>query len=894
MRANFDSRLAWVLLALLASSVLAIQGCSRTKYRLQADREAYDVIAERNHDPRWSAADPLIDIDPRSRYFDVYDADCPPMPQDDPASQRYMHVVDGIKGWKHWGDNGSRFELENSAWAEALDDYVEVSEKGSIRLDLDSALRLAYMHSPDHQSQLETLYLSALDVTAERFRLDTQFFGGYDANYLHQGSLEPARLSYNDTLGRFVITPAIDGVENNLLTVGRPAAANPALLLQRRFATAGELLVGFANSFVFEFTGADTNLSASLANFTFIQPLLRGAGKDVALEQLTYVERNLLANLRAYGQFRQGFYTQVAIGELGVTRPQRNGFDTNLQSFPGQGFVGGYLGLLRQLQQIRNSEDNLSLQLRTLARLEAFLDVDVIDRVQVEQFRQNIQDDRDQLLQSRVFFELAQDQYKKEILGLPPDLAIELDDTLIRQFQLIDPQATALQDTIVAFQRRAGRIELDVDLLGQTINDAIPLIEPIERRIDEARNDLRKMDEVMQSRERTMTEEEIMLLREEKNQLARSLLERDQEFRLAIGKLDRIRSELAEKTPRDSKRDLIVWVNDILGVVERTVLIQARARLEMVTVDPVELDPRDAFNIALANRLDFMNGRAALVDSWRLIQVNADALQSVLDVTSSGDIRTARNNPLSFRAPTGSLRLGLEFDAPFTRLLERNAYRESLITYQRSRRDFIQSRDSLNLGLRALLRQIEQLRTSLEIQRRAVSIAIVRVDLTQRQLGAPVPRAPPGQPPAQFNPTTAINLLSAQASLLSTQNRFLSVWLNYYAAQMRLARELGTMELDPDGRWMEETSLTRATESEAAPDVLERLPPAVPSDGIEASVGPGSFGPGAGAKEAANNVPFDDDNPIRNLNSAPNTLPVGLGPEVAPPSEILRLPPIAD
>ena len=54
--------------------------------------------------------------------------------------------------------------------------------------------------------------------------------------------------------------------------------------------------------------------------------------------------------------------------------------------------------------------------------------------------------------------------------------------------------------------------------------------------------------------------------------------------------------------------------------------------------------------------------------------------------------------------------MGVEFDAPFTRLLERNAYRESLIDYQRSRREFIQSRDALQLGVRALLRNLEQLR----------------------------------------------------------------------------------------------------------------------------------------------------------------------------------------
>ena len=241
--------------------------------------------------------------------------------------------------------------------------------------------------------------------------------------------------------------------------------------------------------------------------------------------------------------------------------------------------------------------------------------------------------------------------------------------------------------------------------------------------------------------------------------------------------------------------------------------------------------------MALENRLDFMNGRAALVDDWRLIQIRADALQSVLNVTAGGELRTARNNPVSFRAPTGTVRMGLQFDAPFTRLLERNAYRESLINYQRSRRGFIQSRDSLHLGLRGLLRQIEQFQTDLEIQRRAVAIAIRRVDMTRAELYAPVPPPRPGQRAAQFGPTASTNLLSALTSLRDTQNRFLAVWLNHYAARMRLSRDLGIMEIDPEGRWLDfpiPGSDREARPNGDAPGWEELpLPPVIPTGWIE-------------------------------------------------------------
>jgi len=790
---------AWVMPVLLVSFVIAAGGCSRTdrtENRLEADQEAYDVIAERNADPRWRTADYSIEIDRRSRYFDPNDPDRPPMPQDDPASHRYMQLVDGMKGWKHWDDNGYRVELENPAWREALAEYVEVGEDDSVKLNIDSALQLAYVHSPSHQSQLETLYLSALDVTTERFRLDTQFFGGLGAGYAHDGS-----------------------TKNDQLTVG----ADPTLRAQRKSATAGELLVGFANSFVVDLTSGGANFASSLANFSFIQPLLRGGGRDVALEQLTIVERDLLANLRSYHQYRQGFYTDVAIGELGVAGPQRGGRGTVIASFSGVGGVGGYIGLLQQLQQIRNTKDSLSLQERTLSQLEAHLAGGMIGLVQVDQFRQSIQDEQASLLQSSNSFELSLDYYKTGPLGLPPDLPVELDDSLIRKFQFVDRKATAIQDSVSELQDRVGELPDDagVESIRQVLTDALTLVEPIRRQLDDVQADLALMEDAVPAREQMMSDMERKMLQPDRNQRHEGLADQKQQFKEdreqlhkgfadlkqqfeeAKAKLKTLQVGLSEETKNATVNGSVVWLGDLLRLVQGSILVQARARLEAVTVETIELNSEDAFEIALASRMDFMNGRAALVDSWRLIQFNADALQSVLNFTASGDLGTARNNPVSFRDTKGNLRLGLEFDAPFDRLVERNNYRQSLIDYQRSRRDFIRSHDSLHLGLRGLLRQIEKLRTDLEIQRRAVAIAIRRVDLTRAALYAPVRPPQPGRRPAQFGPTAATNLLTSLASLRNTQNNFMSVWLSYYAARMRLARELGIMKLDHGGGWID-------------------------------------------------------------------------------------------
>lgn len=926
-------------LTVLPILALSLAGCSQTQHRLSADREAYCTIAERNNDPRWAEPDIGIEIDPRSRYFDPYNPDCSPMPLDDPAAHQYMHCVNGMRGWKHWGRNGIRAGLENPEWRVRLAEYTVLTDQNEVELDVNSAVRLAYVHSPLNQRALETLYLTSLDVTGERFRLDTQFFGGNALAYQHQGGVEPATIGYNPLLGRYQVGGPFDRPETNRLTVTHDIEA------RRRFATAGEVLVGFANSFALEFAGSDVSLASSLANFSFIQPLLRGAGRDVALEQLTLSERRLLANLRAYSQFRQGFFTQIVIGELGVSGPERFGQDTVVQSFSGFGGVNGYLGLLQQAQQIRNTEDNLRLQLRTLDRLEALYENELIDIVQVDQFRQNIEVTRANLLDQTNALQLAIDNYKTLILGLPPDLPVGLDEQLVEQFQLIAPESATLLESLLDLQRRIGdvgelldlesrvavldeqlaalpqqdaidadytlqrlkglvesagrrsvNLSRDLALIVQTrqefldaldapdretfsrivelvgddgtqlsqqfvdasqrldelldsltetnlvavvaangdwfsdmlvlsrgivmiqaaANDlrsepdgvfrsADQLIEPVRQLFVEARNDLERLEAVAAEREQSMSDDEKLRFRRDRQKLAERLddLESGESgLSAAVDSLNQLRESYSPENRAETIRGLTAWIQSFLQLLERLALVPAQARLEVIAVDEVQLDPETAFEIALENRLDFMNARAALVDRWRAIQVAADALQSNLTITGGGNIRTAKNNPVDFRAATSTLRLGIEFDAPLARLLERNGYREALIEFQRSRRNLIQSEDSLHKGLRALLRTLRQRKLQLEIQRRAVTIALRRVDQTQLSLLTPPPQGQPGVRP-QINPTTAINLLGAQSSLQSSQNSFLAAWLDYYAARLRLYRELGVMQLDPSGRWIE-------------------------------------------------------------------------------------------
>ena len=233
---------------------------------------------------------------------------------------------------------------------------------------------------------------------------------------------------------------------------------------------------------------------------------------------------------------------------------------------------------------------------------------------------------------------------------------------------------------------------------------------------------------------------------------------------------------------------------------------------------------------------------------------------------------TGQNNPFDFSHTNGGLRAGLRFDAPFTRLNERNIYRAQLIAYQQARRRLIQFEDSVHQSLRVNLRQLNQQRANLEIQRRAMAIAIRRVDERRENLNKPVAPAAPGAAPQQFGPTAARDLLDALSDLRSVQNNVMSVWLAYYASHMTLIRDLGVMQLDENGLWV--TQPLDQVERMAADECL--LPPSIPEKWFKDLDAAGATGHPSGSASGAEGTT----NPA--LPPPPAPRDPAMGPEAVP------------
>jgi hypothetical protein len=408
-------------------------------------------------------------------------------------------------------------------------------------------------------------------------------------------------------------------------------------------------------------------------------------------------------------------------------------------------------------------------------------------------------------------------------LGLPPELPVNISDPYLNRFNLLDSDLEAVEDRVNATltqlrslretmqeQGDAGDPAAFDAELNRLIAESAGLQEAVLPRVESVASDLEALDAALPQRrqqlERLNGRPEFQAAQLDPRlfdpaEVDARVAQRRREFDTIKQQIDAIWArfaQVAEGGPIDTATLLPTMIETMANLSGRLLelkLVQAGARLEAIDFQPIELTDEEALLIASAYRRDWQNARASLVDTWRLIFFNANALRSDLDIIFSGDISNVGDNPFNIRDTTGRLRAGIQFDAPLTRLSERNTYRQSLIEYQQARRNYYVFRDGVSQGLRSTLRQVRLNEINFELRRAAVLVAISQVDLTQLRLSEP----PPVGVAAAASPTTARDLVQSLSDLLNVQNDFLSVWVNYEVQRMILELDLGVMELDAGG-----------------------------------------------------------------------------------------------
>jgi len=238
--------------------------------------------------------------------------------------------------------------------------------------------------------------------------------------------------------------------------------------------------------------------------------------------------------------------------------------------------------------------------------------------------------------------------------------------------------------------------------------------------------------------------------------------------------------------PRESKSD------EIVPPADAPVTLEAPSDKD---AGPMEMPETDAILIALMNRLDLRVAVGQIVDAQRGVAIAADNLRA--DVTLLGSASLGESRSLSsatldnaqIRTDRGFYSLLLGIDLPFERTSERNSYRNTLIAYEQTVRRLQEIEDSVKLDVRNVLRTLLEARETIRIQAEAVRVAQRRVDSTNLFLQA-------GR--AQIR-----DLLEAQSALNSAQDALTNAVVNYRIGELRLQRDLGVLEVNNDGLWVE-------------------------------------------------------------------------------------------
>ena len=194
------------------------------------------------------------------------------------------------------------------------------------------------------------------------------------------------------------------------------------------------------------------------------------------------------------------------------------------------------------------------------------------------------------------------------------------------------------------------------------------------------------------------------------------------------------------------------------------------------------------------------------MDARRRIEIAANELEAILDLRVEGDIRTPTGTrPFEFRSDQSSYRAGISFTAPLDQVLQRNNYRSALLDYQRAKRAYMADEDNVKLSIRQNWRQLRVLQENFEITRRALRIAALQFDQAVEQTRNPKN--------ANQGGNQGLNLLNALGSVLDAQNDFIGIWASYERSRLNIHRDMGMMEIDPRGIWIDSYYLKIAGDS---------------------------------------------------------------------------------
>ena len=695
----------------------------------------------------------------------------------------------------------------------------------SPRLTLPAIVELASINSREFQTQKEQLYQAALRLSLERYAYEWLFLprgNGVDADYLH------AR-NRGNTVNSF----------SSFTTAG----------VQRVTKTGADVLATFANHVLLTFNGP-TGFSSRIGSELLFRVTQSVFQRDVIFESLTQAERDVIYAARDFARFRKQFFADLAREYYALLLTYRSieidslDYFSNLREFlKGQAtFRAGQLPLIQVDQFEQNalrSRSNLigscnSLE-RSLDRLKLRIGVPPemplnLDLAELEELtrrdslaatlqlgartRRNLEEalgrtDGDLSVQVSSAIKLAQrlqrivqlnqqaassDRAASDDAGegsSPPPSAerpLEVDEAgrLMRQFQLLEALLrVAVNQQVLASELQAEPPPAPLRLFQRRLDLARSLLAakrahlrsepssedrtPFEKALDAAGQRIDDLDESVR----------IAVRKNEVDAI-------DNAVAMAPGLLSEARrvagfqpQELATPSIRAAMAPAL---EQLFALANQLASAGGKLAAFEISVD-------DAMLTAVTQRYELANVREQLADAWRQIKLRGDDLRAVMTWSYRQSIRTPNdhNRPFSFSFNDSDSRIAMSFDAPLNRLAERNAFRQSLIAYNRQLRELIAAEDQIKLAVRNDLRNLELARNQYEIAVDGAALAFERVSSTRLQL--------------DLGRGTARDFLEAQQAFTQSLNAVASEHVGYLVERLQLFLDLEQLEVDQFGSW---------------------------------------------------------------------------------------------
>lgn len=239
-------------------------------------------------------------------------------------------------------------------------------------LTLLDTLRIGAANSFTYQDRKEDIFRVALFLDLERDAFRNTFFGQLSTLFSSEKAGENRRTG---------ITGSAEAGWGKTFESGAAITSLLAVDLANLFSLGGASSIGLVS---------DSSIAI---------PLLRGAGRHIVTEPMIQAERDVIYEIYDFERFKRIFAVDVA---------------------------ESYLLVLRDLDRIRNTEENYRGLIASAARARRLADAGRLPEIQVDQAVQDELRARNIWVASRQQYGRNLDRFKT-LIGLPTDAAIELD-----------------------------------------------------------------------------------------------------------------------------------------------------------------------------------------------------------------------------------------------------------------------------------------------------------------------------------------------------------------------------------------------------------------------------------------------------------------------------------